>query len=277
MSTLHIKQNSRVKNVSLIVFWHAFFSICLLVPTISSAQTQPEVKKDTGALQINVRVKVNDRNTPLRRRRFYLINGSLEDNKTLVDKIGRQSVVLRQCFYRNANASEAFINWLVKEVNCESVYCHSIDEKFLSGPTAVPEFQVAYEQSVKEYRSAELGRLWLTTNLTNDIRDGFYRQRQASIKSLLADAKSGASTDLNSVMTDSNGNANFTNLAPGTYLVSNLVPIELGDKSFVWTCQVEIAEDGKTTLQIPKQIKMCDYMEIPLPACDAKKQTASNK
>lgn len=274
---LNTKPSLCAKTVSLLFACHVLFWLCLLAPAIASAQTQPEEPKKTGDLQLSVKVKVNDKQVNLRRKRFYLIKGSFEENKALVDKISQQSLLTRECFYRDVKASEAFIDWLINVVNCESVYCHAIEEKYIAGSSAVPEFQVAYERSVKEYKSPELGRLWLTTNLTNEIRDGYYRQKQAVLKTLVGETSAGATVDLNSVMTDRNGNANFTDLTPGTYLVSNLIPIELGDKSLIWTCQIVIKPREKTALQLPQKIKMCVFKENPLPACDAKKQTASSR
>ena len=71
------------------------------------------------------------------------------------------------------------INWL-KEGDCESVYCRSIEKDFVSGPKAVPEFANAFAASQKEYGNDETARQWLTTNLNPELRDGFY-QRSSNV------------------------------------------------------------------------------------------------
>ena len=249
--------------------------LCLLTPTHAQAQTQTAAVQATGVLRLSVKPKVDGKPKGLQRKRFYLIKGSLVENKALVDMIGQQSFLTRECYYRNAKASESFIKWL-KDLDCESVYCHAIEEQYLSGSTAVPEFQAAYERSVREYKSAELGRLWLTTNLTDVIRDGFFHQKQAALKALIGEEQTGATTRVNSVMTDRNGSAYFTDLTPGTYLISNVIPIEFGGNSILWTCEVKIAA-GRNNLQIPNTKNACVVIEKPLPACDTNKQTASIK
>lgn len=271
------------KSVSLHFAWQVFFWLCFLVPAIASAQTQIGEVQATGELQVNGATKVNGEERVLQRKRFYLIKGGLEGNKALVDKISQQPILTRECFYRNAKASEAFINWL-KEVDCESVYCQPIEEKFLTGSLAVREFQEAFKRSLKEYKSPELGRLWLTTNLTDVIRDGFYRQKQDSLKTLIGEAQTIETTRDNSVMTDRTGQAFLTALAPGTYLVSNLIPIEFGGNLIVWTCEVRITS-GPNALDIPsindtitietRTTDKCVVFKKPLPVCNADKQTAS--
>ena len=265
----------------LLIFVRLFaftFFFCLLLFTPTQAVSQAGPQEATGILQLKVKPKINGKDRELARKRFYLIKGNLEDNKELVEKIGQQTIITRECFYRNARASEAFINWL-KQGDCESVYCRPIEEKFLTGPEAVPEFQAAYERSMKEYKVPGLGRAWLTTNLTNEIRDGFYRQKQVAIKALINEAATHTKAAVASVMTDRKGTAYFTDVAPGTYLVTNLVPTELGDSSVLWMCEVKIGE-GKKRLQIPnikdKNVK-CVVVEKPLPACDPARQSASTR
>src|SRR5689334_24969048 len=95
----------------------------------------------TGVLRIRVRVKADDA-SPLRglaRKRFFLIPGTLEQNRALIDAIERQPLVTRDCYYRKLNASQALIDWL-KSGDCDSVYCREVDQEFIAGPKAVPEF-----------------------------------------------------------------------------------------------------------------------------------------
>src|SRR6185369_1393926 len=169
----------------------------------------------TGVLRLRVRVKADD-TAPLRglaRKRFFLIPGTLEQNRALLDAMERQPLVTRDCFYNKLHASAALIEWL-KEGDCESVYCRAVEKDFVTGPKAVPEFATAFTASQKEYGNDDTARQWLTTNLTPDLRDGFYRDRQRALQSLLKQAPA-----VQSVMTDRNGTAYFTDLRPGTYVL----------------------------------------------------------
>ena len=151
------------------------------------AQNQP---RQTGVLRLRVRVKADDA-APMRglaRKRFFLIPGTLEQNRTLIEAIDRQPLTTRDCYYTKLGASAALISWL-KEGDCESVYCRSVDKDLVAGPKAVPEFATAFASSQKEFGSEETARQWLTTNLTADLRDGFYRDRQQVLNSLLKQAK----------------------------------------------------------------------------------------
>src|SRR5919109_597302 len=179
-----------------------FIAFLLIVTAVFAQEQRP-----TGVLRLRVRVKADDA-SPLRglaRKRFYLLPGTLEQNRALIDAIERQPLVSRDCFYRKLNASQALIDWL-KTGDCESVYCREVEQEFVTGPKAVPEFATAFAASQKEFRGDETARKWVTTNLDPNIRDGFYRDRQNVISTLLKQSAV-------SVMTDRNGTAYFTDLA----------------------------------------------------------------
>jgi len=246
-----------------------FVVLILLLVTVALAQ-EP-VAKQTGVLRLRVRVKA-DEAAPLRglaRKRFFLIPGTLEQNRALMAAIEQQALTTRDCYYKQHGASAALIGWL-KEADCESVYCRSIERDFLSGPKAVPEFASAFAASQKEYANDETALRWLTTNIPADMRDGFYRDRQRALETLIKQGNS-----IQSVMTDRNGTAYFTDLGPGTYVLSNLIPTELGQTLVTWNCEVQV-KAGDLATEKPylvsnrkdKNVK-CVGVEKPMPVCAA--------
>ncbi|HEY0727752.1 MAG TPA: SpaA isopeptide-forming pilin-related protein, partial [Pyrinomonadaceae bacterium] len=112
-------------------------------------------------------------------------------------------------------------------------------------------------------------RKWLTTNVPANLRDGFYRDRKGVIDTLLKQA--GAAVQ--SVMTDRNGTAFFTDLTPGTYVITNLVPTELGQSLATWNCELQIKPDDlaaeKPYLISNRKDRLvkCVATEKPAPPC----------
>lgn len=239
------------------------------------SQSQDATARQSGVLRLRVRVKQEDAapSRGLARKRFFLMHGSLEQNRALVDAIDRQTLLTRDCYYTKNGASPALINWL-KSADCESVYCREVEQDYVSGPKAVPEFATAFAASQKEYGGATTALKWLTTNVPANLRDGFYRDRKNVLDALLKQAQASSGAAVQSVMTDRNGTAFFTNLAPGTYVISNLIPAEIGQSLATWTCEVQIKTDDlaaeKPFLISNRKDRLvkCVAVEKPVPACE---------
>src|ERR1044072_9307429 len=102
------------------------FAVLLMV-TVVLAQ-QPTAQQ-TGVLRLRVRVKADETSSlkGLARKRFFLIPGTLEQNRTLNAAIEQQPLTTRDCYYKQQHASAQLINWL-QEGDCESVYCRTITQ-----------------------------------------------------------------------------------------------------------------------------------------------------
>jgi hypothetical protein len=251
------------------------FVALLLLAVICTAQTpnSPPIQ-GSGVIRLRVRVKVGDSTKGLSRKRFFLIKGTLEQNKSLIDAIAQRTALSRDCYYRRLGASEALLKWL-KESDCESVYCREIGPEDIAGAGAVPEFKLAVDAGEKAFVSRDLARKWLTVNLPENIRDGFYKQRQEELRALLKRAEELSQGPVLSVMTDTKGTAYFTELAPGTYVISNLVPGETGNTSISWNCEIQVkpgdlaSEKPYLISNIPEKNVKCVGVEKPLPVCDS--------
>ena len=194
-----------------------------------------------GVIRLRVKVATDNpkKSVGLSRKRFYLIKGSLEENQALLQSIEQRPLVSRDCYYRGVGASDALIRWL-KESDCESVYCREVEAKDLEGPNAVPEFQRAVAAGETGFGNKELARKWLTVNLSDQIRDGFYKKQQQDLLAFLKQAEANSKSKPQSVMTDRNGTAYFTDLEPGTYVISNILPTEVGGNASLWKAEIKV-------------------------------------
>lgn len=255
--------------------------LLLCAPGVLLAQTPTTPPADArGVIKLRVRVGTGEgaKAKGLSRKRFFLLKGSLAENKSLLDAVEQQAVVSRDCYYRGIGASPALIAWL-KENDCESVYCREVEAKDVEGPAAVPEFQKAVADGEKEYGSREVARQWVSVHLAENLRDGFYKRQQQQLQAVLKQAEERAKAKVLSVMTDRNGAAYFTDLELGTYVLTNIIPTEFGTVTELWKFELQvkpgdlatekpilIANPGNKDPRDKKNIKFLS-VEKPLPVC----------
>ncbi|MBK8465853.1 MAG: hypothetical protein IPL32_08485 [Chloracidobacterium sp.] len=253
------------------------FLIALLVLSGCPAVYAQTASKTTGSLVINGRAKTTSKTVVLKKKRFYLFRGDREANRTLIENLKAANLPSRDCFYCQLKASAEFMQWLkAGDGNCESIHCREISQEDI---TNVPEFQIAFQKGTKPFaKKPELARKWLVTNLEPGFRTGLYDARKAMIDGLLKDLPA-ERLPVQSAMTDNSSSAlaNFSSIpltaATEKFIFANLVPVEIGEKSYVWICEVDIGKDKKTPIldapESSKIIKKCEVIVRDLPDCKA--------
>lgn len=251
----------------------------LLLISFACSLSVAQETKPLSSMEISGRIKIGKKSLKLKRKRFYLFRGGLKENKELIERLKSAEIISRDCFYSQMNASNEFICWL-KEENCESPYCRQITETDVE---TVPEFKTAFQKGLRQFgrRRPQIARDWLTTNLKSNLRDGFYQNRKSLLQNILADKQ-----PLQSSMTDSvTVKAIFIDIglnlegADGkkkrseTFLVSNILPMEIDDKSYIWACELRLRPNktGKLRLKVPsgnKPVKGCEVIIKDLQTCE---------
>ncbi|MCY7374746.1 MAG: hypothetical protein LH472_02085 [Pyrinomonadaceae bacterium] len=245
----------------------------------------PTVEQKKGSVRFTAQFEINGKTEKLDRKRFYLVRGSRQQNADLLKNIAETVVTSRDCYYADLQRggrkiSDEFFCWL-KTNDCESPYCREVKTK--EEALAVPEFAVAYKIGLREYRQSALALKWLTTNLPDDIRDGYYRQQKNVLGKLVdlarfagqetSQVKRGSAKKgdgFQSIMTDRLGNAYFldVDIVPPegkkteTYLITNLLPTVFGDTGFVWSCEVEIDPSKQIQVNLKNELgkKKCEVV-----------------
>lgn len=245
--------------------------VALLFSHSQSVSTQSRASQTRGVLRLRARVKQGDSTKGLDRKRFFLFRGGLEQNQHALAL--NQQLPSRDCFYEKAGASAALVKWL-KDNDCETVYCRELLSQDIEGPEAVPEFRSAVAAGEKQFGTRDLALKWATVNLPEALRIGVYNLRQAALQRAIKTAEVSSGSTVLSVMTDRNGTAYFTDLEPGVYTLSNLIPLELQATTVTWACEVQVKAGDlaheKAYLisnQKDRNVK-CVAIEKPLPPCN---------
>ena len=98
---------------------------------------------------------------------------------------------------------------------------------------------------------------------------------RVDIESLIAQAEKLSGKPVMSIMTDRKGTAYLTDIEPGTYTISNLIPSETEKSNILWLCEREVkAVDLAIAMRRPfilsneKDPKVkCEVIERPLLVC----------
>lgn len=243
--------------------------LLLLLPMFAEAQSAPGV----GSVEVSGRVKIGGKQEKLTRKRFYLFRGGLSENSGLIERIRTAEITSRDCYYSQAKASPEFICWLQLS-DCESPFCRAASTEEIQ---VVPEFKVAYQKGITQFRGkTTIAKDWLVTNLAPSLVNGFYLQKRTLTERLLGGLK-----PLQSSMTDTvSVKSIFIDIPAGDakarkFTVSNLLPIEFGNKSYVWSCEVNVdpGKTAKVNLQVPEagktvnMIKNCEVVVKDLKVC----------
>lgn len=218
----------------------AFVSACVCTCVVS-AQTPragvckltlpPGVKAETpnpSGEPVGIRLTVKDSSgTPVRRKRFFLLE------RSAASSVGPDTNAPRREDFFKA-ASPELRKWL-GEHDCDSLYCPEYEAEYARAVETVPEFRRAYDDGFRRYKNRNLALRWVTVYFPlQKERTEYYRGKKAWLEA--ASKRAGA---VASVMTDETGTAYFTNLKPGSYYASNLLP--LGADGLVWDCAVTTA------------------------------------
>jgi hypothetical protein len=204
---------------------------------------------------------------PLERKRFYVFPGGLRENQALLDRLKTAELTSRDCFYTGLQASPCFIKWL-GEVNCESPFCRKIKREDIQG---VKEFEAAYAKGLAAYRNRpDIALSWILNNLPTDLVTAYYRHQRGIIDKAL-----GLQKPLQTSITATGAETIFPGLAvtdkSSKYLVSNILPVEIDDKSYVWACEVDVKPNKPERLVLALPLapnkKNCVLFANPLRVC----------
>lgn len=201
-------------------------------PTFGSFNVTPKpedvkLKPEDANTLAGIRIRVKDaEGKPLARKRFYLLTKSVEEAA-----LDWATVPVRDTYLKDA--SPELRAWLKKQT-CDTLYCPEYEAEFASAKETVPELKRAYAEGLRKYKSEKLALRWMTVNFpVKELKTNYYEAKKAWLAR--AAQKAGM---ISSVMTDDRGDAYFIGVKPGSYFISNLIPLE--GVQIVWSAPLSV-------------------------------------
>jgi len=153
------------------------------------------------------------------------------------------------------------MDWL-RAQNCESVFCRTVTQDDVG---RVPEFKAAYDRGISLYGPRpDLALSWIISNMSQTFASGFYDSQMSHLAKLLGDQK-----PLQNMMTTTTvADGYFPGLAAGKYTVSNVIPIEVKGKGYVWTCEASVKTGLAAVNLTTSKVATCDLSIKDLPQCN---------
>ena len=105
--------------------------------------------------------------------------------------------------------------------------------------------------------------------MPDNLVNGYYRQQQTILATVLGGGKPSQSS-----MTDTPGiRTIFLDIPFGQaetkkkFLITNVLPVEIGGKSYVWTCEKDVEPGKKAIIDLSRAVKTCEMTERELKVC----------
>ncbi len=245
--------------------------LALLCLCFSPAQGQDTATGRVWALELKALKDAKKQAVKAPYKHFYVI--SLSDRakltkeqkdsffKNLIAAVGRPPMMadyqanLVKAGLSEIQAKEFIENWLLR-YQCETVYCQDITAADLD---KISVFKAAHETNAPLFRNASDAETrsfrWLPNFLPLAVRTGYFDMRRRWVKCatqyLQTPAAKGLGAQVSAGMTNKSSTTYFPGLPPGTYYVSNLVPLETGSEigklsANLWFIEATIAPTTKS-------------------------------
>ncbi len=185
--------------------------------------------KETTEARGGIMLVVKDANgKAIERKRFFLLEKNIQEVG-----VNWQSIPSQESFYQGA--SPELLKWLKEhDFECDTLYCPEYQAEYDKARLSVREFHEAYDKAMAELRNTKLALRWMMVYFPlKNARLEYYQKKKAWL-----DGAAQKGGKVKSVMTDERGIAFLTDIKPGDYYLSNIIP--LADGNLLWNCPVKV-------------------------------------